>query len=115
MPIIQASARIPAQSLNKYQLEGKPDFQPVFIRGIELYLSEPVNCDDPLLLSLFTLWQELQGVEIMRKILFKALLDTAGLEKNAPKLKQLAQDAQTLAIEICRTIDATIERMRPLE
>jgi hypothetical protein len=57
----------------------------------------------------------LQAVELTRKILFKALTDTVGLEKNAPRLKQLAQDARTLAIEICQRVDAAIEKMKPLE
>jgi hypothetical protein len=111
---LRSALRFIIATLNEYQLEGKPGFQPMFIQGIELYLSEPVNCDDQLLVSLFKLWQQLQGVEAMRKILFKYLRDTIGLEKNAPKLKQLAQDARTLAIEICQKIDAAIEKMKPL-
>jgi hypothetical protein len=85
----------------------------VFYVGTDI--SEPVICDDQLLVSLFKLWQHLQAVEVSRQILFKALSDTVGLEKNAPALKQLAQDARTLAIEICQTIDAAIEKMKPLE
>jgi hypothetical protein len=99
---LRSALRFIVASLNEYQLEGKPGFQPMFIQGIELYLSEPVNCDDQLLVSLFKLWEQLQGVEAIRKILFEYLGDVIGLEKNAPKLKQLAQDARTLAIEICQ-------------
>jgi hypothetical protein len=87
----------------------------MFIQGIELYLSEPVNCDDQLLVSLFKLWVHLQAVEVKRKILFEHLTDTIGLEKNAPNLKQRARDARTLAIEICQRVDAAIEKMKPLE
>jgi hypothetical protein len=112
---LRSALRFIIATLNEYQLAGKPDFRPMFIQGIELYLSEPVNCDDQLLVSLFTLWQLLQAVELTRKILFKALTDTVGLEKNAPRLKQLAQDARTLAIEICQRVDAAIEKMKPLE
>ena len=112
---LRSALRFIIATLHEYQLEGKPGFQPMFIQGIELYLSEPVNCDDQLLVSLFTLWQRLEGVEVIRKILFKYPLDTIGLEKNAPKLKELAQDARTLAIEICQKIDVAIEKMKPLE
>jgi hypothetical protein len=73
-----------------------------------------VNCDDQLLVSLFKLWQYLQNVDMVRKILVKYLSDTTALEKNAATLKQLAQDARTLAIEICHKIDAAIENMKPL-
>jgi len=112
---LRSALRFIIATLHEYQLEGKPGFQPMFIQGIELYLSEPVNCDDQLLVSLFTLWQRVQGVEVMRKVLFKYPLDTIGLEKNAPKLKEIAQDARTLAIEICQKIDVAIEKMKPLE
>jgi len=112
---LRSALRYIIATLGAYQLEGKPDFRPMFIQGIELYLSEPVNCDDQLLVSLFTLWQHLQAVETARKILFKALSDTVGLEKNAPTLRQLAGTARTLAIEICHNIDAAIEKMKPPE
>jgi hypothetical protein len=112
---LRSALRFIIATLNEYQLEGKPDFRPMFIQGIELYLSEPVNYDDQLLVSLFNLWQQLQAVEVTRQILYKALTDTAGLERNAPMLKQLAQNARTLAIEICQKVDVAIEKMKPLE
>ena len=87
----------------------------MFIQGIELYLSEPVICDDQLLVSLFKLWQHLQGVEGARKILVKYLSNNMVLETNAPTLKQLALNARPIAIEICHRIDAAIEKMKPLE
>jgi len=105
---LRSALRFIIATLDEYQLEGKPGAQPMFIQGIELYLSEPVNCDDQLLVSLFKLWQGLQGVEDIRKILFNHLLEISGLERNAPKLKQLSQDVRTLAIEICQRIDAAI-------
>jgi hypothetical protein len=111
---LRSALRFIIATLHEYQLEGKPKFEPMFIQGIELYLSEPVNCDDQLLVSLFKLWQQLQIVEMMRKILIKYPLDTVGLEKNAPKLRQLAQDARTLATGICHRIDAVIENVKPL-
>jgi hypothetical protein len=111
---LRSALRFIIATLNEYQLEGKPKFQPMFIQGIELYLSEPVNCDDQLLVSLFRLWQELQRVELTRKILFKYLTDTVALEKNAPQLRKLALETRTLALEICHKIDAAIEKMKPL-
>ncbi|MGA9033249.1 MAG: hypothetical protein WB402_12090 [Sulfuricaulis sp.] len=111
---LRSALRFIIATLDEYQLEGKPGFQPMFIQGIELYLSEPVNCDDQLLVSLFKLWQQLQGVEVMRAILFKHPGDTIRLEKYAPNLKHFAQDTRTLAIEICQKIDAAIEKMKPL-
>lgn len=108
---LRSALRFIIAALDEYQLEGKPKFQPMFIQGIELYLSEPVNCDDQLLGSLFTLWQHLQRVEAVRKILFN-LLDNI---EHTPKLKQVAEDARPLAIEICQKIDAAIEKMKPLE
>jgi len=86
----------------------------MFIQGIELYLSEPVNCDDQLLVSLFKLWQHLQLVEAMRAILITHPLDV-GLEKNGPGLRQVAKDARTLAIESCQQVVAAIEKLKPLE
>jgi hypothetical protein len=87
----------------------------MFIQGIELYLSEPLNCDDQLLVSLFKLWQHLQLVEAMRAILIRHPLDAVGLEKNGPGLRQVAKDARTLAIEICQQVDAVIDKLKPLE
>jgi len=37
------------------------------------------------------------------------------LKENAWRLKELAQNAQPLAIEICHKIDAAIEKLKPLE
>ena len=112
---LRSALRFIIATLGEYQLEGKPSLQPMFIQGIELYLSEPVNCDDQLLVSLFKLWQHLQGVETVRKILVKYLPNNTVLETNAPTLRQLAQNARPIAIEICHRIDAAIEKMKPLE
>jgi hypothetical protein len=111
---LRSALRFIIATLKEYQLTGMPVPQPIFVQGIDLYLSEPVNCDDQLLASMFTLWQMVQAVEEVRKILVNYLTDTAGLERNAPKLKQIAGDARTLAIEICQRVDAAIEKMKPL-
>lgn len=82
----------------------------MFIHGIELYLSEPVDSTEQLLPSLFTLWQVLQSIELMRAILIKYPKDTAGLEKNAPGVKGAAQRAIRRARAICQIVDSAIER-----
>jgi hypothetical protein len=112
---LRSALRFIIATLDKYQVEGKPDALPMFIQGIELYLSEPVNCDDQLLVSLFHLWQHMQLVEAMRAILIKHPLDAVALEKNGPGLRQVAKDAHTLAIEICQQVDGAIEKLKPLE
>jgi hypothetical protein len=111
---LRSALRFIIATLGDYELAGKPGLQPMFIHGIELYLSEPVNCDDQLLASLFNLWQHLQGIESAREILLKYLSNNIVLETTAPTLKQLAQNARPLAIVICQKIDAAIEKMKPL-
>ena len=93
---------------------GKPDYQPIFIHGIELYLSEPLDCTEQLLPSLFALWQMLQGIEQMRAILIKYPKDIAGWEKNAPGVKDMAQRAIRRATAICQIVDSAIEKMKPI-
>jgi len=111
---LRSAVRFIIANLEKYQLDGLPGGQPMFIQGIELYLSEPVNFDDQLIVSLFTLWQKLQAIEGIRKVLIQHLTNTAGLEKNAPTVKKIAQEARTLAIEVCHKVDAAIDKMKPL-
>jgi hypothetical protein len=77
-------------------------------------LSEPVNYDDQLLASLFTLWEMLQYLEAMRQILIKHPGDTIGLKENAPKVKKSSETALRIAIEICQKVNAAIEKMKPL-
>jgi hypothetical protein len=91
--------------------QGVTNLNPLFIQGIELYLSEPVNCDDQLLVSLFKLWNLLQGIESLRKI---AVPTSPNAEKLLPAIKDLAKDALPLAIKICKKVDAAIAKMKPL-
>jgi hypothetical protein len=100
-------------TLEKYSTTGKPDYQPMFIHGIELYLSEPVDCMEKWLPSLFGLWQILQSTELMRAFFIKFSKDPA-LERLAPKLKSAAETAIGLAKKICQSVDAAIEKMKPL-
>jgi len=102
-------------TLEKYRTTGKPDYQPLFIHGIELYLSEPVDCTEQLLPSLFALWQVLQGIEVTRAMLIPYLQkDAAGLEKTASAVKDQAQRAIRRATALCQFVDAAIDRMKPI-
>jgi hypothetical protein len=111
---IRSALRFIITTLEEYRTTGKPDCQPIFIHGIELYLSEPVDCTEQLLPSLFALWQVLQRIEIIRAILIKYPNDIAGLEKNAPAVRETAQRGIRRATAICQRVDATIEKMKPL-
>lgn len=111
---LRSALRFNIDVLKEYQLTGKAGYLPLFIHGIELYLSEPVDCTEQLLPSLFTLWQVLQSIEVMRAILIKYPKDTAGLEKNAPTVKEAAQRAIRRATAICRIVDSSIEKMKPI-
>jgi hypothetical protein len=105
--------------LKRFEPEGKPSFQPFFIQGIELYLSEPVNSDDQMIQSLLELWQRLQVLEALNR----GLLPLVGrrtpqakdlLERNSQRLKDIAKDALSRAIEIEKIVDAVIGKMKPL-
>jgi len=111
---LRSALRFIIDVLKQYEEQGKPVFQPVFIQGIELYLSEPVVCDDPFIKALFVLWDQLQLIEELRKILIKYVGDTVALEKNSSKLKDAARSALPLARTLCQKVDAAIEKMKPL-
>ena len=100
--------------LKRFQELASPDTRPVFIQWIELYLSEPVLCDDEFTKALFLLWEHLQLVESVRKILLKYTGNIAVLEKNLPVLKNAAQQGLPLAIALCKKVDVAIEKMKPL-
>jgi hypothetical protein len=111
---LRSALRFIITSLNEYQIEGKPDLLPVFIQGIELYLSEPVIADDESLKSMFGLWQLLRNIEELRKIAIKYLGNTIELGKFTPTLKKAAEATLPIAIKICQEVEAAIERMKPL-
>ena len=64
------------------------------------YLSEPVICDDEFTKALFLLWEHLQLIEEVRKILLKYAGNTVVLEKNLPALKNAAQRGLPLALSL---------------
>ncbi len=112
---LRSGLRFIIATLNEYQLEGKPDFQPMFTQGIELYLSEPVICDDEFIKALLLLRSQLQLTEELRKILIKYVGNTVVLEKNSQTLKDAAQRTLPLATTLCQKVDVAIEKMKPLE
>jgi hypothetical protein len=90
--------------------------EPLYIHGIELYLSAPVTSDNKLLSSLFTLWRGLSQVEEHR-----ARLEP--LESSAKSRREIlwrplvgfAQTALSLATQLHDQIDVEIQNMKPLE
>ena len=108
---LRSALRFIITTLEEYSTTGKPDFQPIFIHGIELYLSEPVDCDDQLLVLLYRLWQMLQIIDGVRKLAMP-------LSKNAEKLvttvQKHSQNALSLAKEACQKVEAVIEKMKPI-
>jgi hypothetical protein len=105
--------------LKGFEPKGQPSFQPFFIQGIELYLSEPVNSDDQMIQSLLELWQRLQVLEALNKLLLpyvgsKRPMATGLLEKKSQELKDIAKDALSRAMEIEKKVAAVIGKMKPL-
>ena len=116
---LRSSLRVTIHLLKKCESEGKPSFQPMFIQGIELYLSEPVNSDDQMIQSLLELWQRLQVLEALNKLLSKYVGNKSPkvkdfLENESKDLKGMAKDALSRAREISKKVDALIEKMKPL-
>ena len=111
---LRSALRFIIDVLKEYQEQGKPDLLPLFIQGIELYLSEPVICDEQFIEALLLLRTQLQLIEEVRKILIKYVGDTAALEKNSPGLRNAARNALPLATTLCQKVDAAIEKMKPL-
>jgi hypothetical protein len=111
---LRSALRFIIDVLKEYQQQGKVGLQPLFIQGIEMYLSEPVICDDQFIKALFVLWGQLQLLEAMRKILSKYPGDLVGQEKNAPKIKEVVQNGLPLAVTLCQEVELAIEKMKPL-
>lgn len=98
--------------LGDVRAKEKESLAPVYVRGLELYLGEPVGSDDQLLGSLYSLWLALQGIETLRSM-------HAPTSKNAkrllPTIAGLAQKALPKAQEACRRVEAVLEGMKPLD
>ena len=97
--------------LKEYRTQGKESLTPMFVHGIEMYLSEPVNCDDQLLAMLLKLWQFLHGIETLQA--YRANIRTcadAVAKHNRARGKGLP-----LVVEACRKVDSALDKMKPLE
>jgi hypothetical protein len=109
---LRATLRAIVWDLRENRAQGKEMLAPLYVRGLESYLGEPVNCDDQLLGSLHGLWLSLQAIETLRRM-------HTPTSKNAqellPKIASLAQEVLPEAQEACRKVEAALERMKPLE
>ena len=94
---LRSAIRFITESLEEYSKAGKPKPMPLFIQGIEMYLSEPVNCDDQVIKDLFLLWQHLTLIEGLRQILVKYLHSANVMENESPRLTRASQIALPLA------------------
>jgi len=92
--------------------KSKESLTPVFVHGIESYLSEPVNCDDKLLSSLFVLCRQLHGIDTLRRV---GVIGSELRKSVLPTIADLAKSTLPDAIEACRKVDAVIEKMKPLK
>jgi hypothetical protein len=108
---LRSALRAIIWDLKAHHLEGKESLTPIYVRGIEMYLSEPVNCDEKLLGSLFGLWHSLQGIEGLRKVY---RVKSEGAKKLLPTIAEVARAALPAATEACQKVDAAIEKMKPL-
>ena len=88
--------------------------QPTFLRGIELYLSEPVVTVAQLAPSLLALWETLQAIDQTSKMMFRFSTDKTFWGKNVPVLKDYAGRGIRRATSICEVVDASIAKMKPL-
>jgi hypothetical protein len=108
---LRSALRHVIADLDRTRIKGQATLTPVFVHGIELFLAEPVNTDDRLLVSLFKLWTLLQGMEELRKMF---VLTSKLANEQLPRIASLAADARPLAIEACNAVDTVLEKMRPL-
>jgi hypothetical protein len=104
-------AELPAMSNEEIFL--RPPYTP----GIELYLSEPVNCDDAAFLKgLFDFWALLKSIERVQTLCSfpsRAYRDTRA--KLWPGMKGMVEAALNGAPKLCTVIDAALDKMKPLE
>ena len=82
----------------------------MFIHGIELYLSEPVICDDQFIGSLFGLWRLLQVLEVTRL----TLKHTVARQEPSPAIAQAMEIALSTATKLSEAVDMTLAKMNPL-
>ena len=102
------------KQLHEIAAAEKPSLQPTFLRGIELYLSEPVVSVAQLVPSLLTLWETLQAIDQTSKMMFRFSTDKTFWGKNVPALKDFADRGIRRATSICEAVDDSIAKMKPL-
>jgi hypothetical protein len=108
---LRSALRFNIDVLKQYLEQGEPNsFPALYIRGIELYLSEPVICDDWFISTLFKVWNQLQSMEQMRTLMRSASAPTAALET----LKDAAQTALLASTTFYEKVEVAIEKMKPL-
>ena len=95
--------------LKEYRIVQQQTLTPVFLRGIELYLSEPVN--DEKIGRLYALLHLLLVIEGLRGI---GRIGSEIANGQLEKIAEAAQDALPIAEEIRQWVDAALERMKPI-
>jgi hypothetical protein len=111
---LRSALRYIIDVLKQYQEQSTPDSRPLFIQWIDLYLSEPVLCDDQFIKALFLLRELLQTIEEVRRILSKYTVNSVVIKKKLPTLTKTARMGVPLATTLCKKVDAVIEKMKPL-
>jgi hypothetical protein len=111
---LRLALRFIDQTLDEYQKEGKADALPLFIQGIELFLSEPVNIDESLLVAMFAVWQQLKRVDEIRRLMWQYNTNKAFQERNAPKLMRSAGNAKKHISGLSAHVEIALNKMKPL-
>jgi hypothetical protein len=102
--------------LTESYLNGKPDYvEPLFLNGIEAYLSEPLNGTDALLSDLLSLLQMCKHLEGIRETWGTPTMIVAEAKKKVwPNLLRLAEQALRYANSCLPFVDVTLEKMKPI-
>jgi hypothetical protein len=110
---LRSALRFISDTLQKYQEQDKPDYSPLFIQGLELYMSEPVIFDDKFTNTMFALWNHLRLVDQLRTLLLQTRFPDA-VTQNLPTLKEASQNALGAATQLLQRVDRAIENLKPL-
>jgi hypothetical protein len=111
---LRLALRFVIKTLDEYHKEGKPDALPLFTQGIELFLSEPINIDDNILVLMFAVWQQLKWIDEIRRLMWQNNTNKAFQEKNAPKLMKGAGNVKVLVERLSGHVEAALNKMKPL-
>lgn len=113
---LRSALRFIIETLEEYQGDDPASLpvKPLFIPAIELYLSEPVICEDWFIKALLLLWNQLQLIDAMRKSVLRVAGNKVAVERNAPALREYAGVTIPHIEALCRRVDTEIEKMKPL-